>query len=249
MKFEHVLIGCGEVGRAVKKFIEETKQVLVIEKTTDISTYQKIRPLFMHVTIPYNDDFMRTVITYKQFFKPKYIIIYSTVIPGTTRLIGSNAVHSPVEGRHPNIYESFKTFTRFISGKKAKEVAKYFRSKGLDVKIFDKLETTELAKLFSTTRYGLNLVFAQLEQDTCDELNLNFNEVVSSYQMMYNNGYKKLGFDKFTQPILTSPGESINGHCVVKNSELLYEVKQHELIRQLKDFNKRSENENKDKNV
>ena len=249
MKSEHVLIGCGEVGRAVKKFIEETKQVLVIEKTTDISTYQKVRPIYMHVTIPYNDDFTRTVITYKQFFKPKYIIIYSTVIPGTTKYIGSNAVHSPIEGRHPNLYDSFKTFTRFVSGKKAKEVAKYFMGKGLDVKIFDKAETTELAKLFSTTRYGLNLVFTQLEQDICDELNLNFNDVVLNYQLMYNNGYKRLGLEKFQQPLLTSPDNCIKGHCVVKNSELLYEVNQHELIKQLKDFNKRSENENKDKDI
>jgi UDP-N-acetyl-D-mannosaminuronate dehydrogenase len=193
----------------------------------------------MHVCIPFfgAERFCEDVSYYMKVYPSRHIIIYSTVLPGTCEKLGENVVHSPVEGRHPNLIDGFKTFTRLVGGKCAKEVGDFYKKNGLNVETFEDAKVTELGKILSTTRYGLNILFAAEEEALCKRFGLKFEEVVLGYQKMYNEGYKKLGEERFVQQTLTPPVGKIGGHCVVPNAKLLEEISESELIKLLAKFN------------
>lgn len=233
---KHIIVGSnGEVGKCVLDFFKKYEPIGI-----DInSTKERQKCDYLHICIPYSDKFVDICKEYINLFNPKYIIVYSSVLPGTTRQLGDNAVHSPIEGRHPHLLISFKTFTRFVSGKKSVEISKIFSDNNLNVITYSKPEITELAKLLSTTRYGINLMFAQESQEICNELGLDFNEVVLKYQNDYNKSYACLREERFIQPLLTSPNGKIGGHCVVQNAKLLIKKYNKELILLLSKFNER----------
>lgn len=223
----HLVIGgCGQVGSAICDFLKENKEYIsIIDKKMKSKVLWEYYD-FIHICIPYDKDFVKTV--EDCIFKHKYsaLIIYSTVPVGTTKQL--NAVHSPIEGRHSQgLLKAFKTFTRFIAGKDSKKVAKFFESKGLKTKTFKVPEITELGKLLSTTRYGLSLVFSQVQQNICDKFRLDYNNVVSKYVEMYNDGYEGTNF---IQPNLYPPGKKIGGHCIIPNAKTLNSQYNHKLI-------------------
>lgn len=108
-----------------------------------------------------------------------------------------------------------------IGGKDASLVADYFRRAGLKVVLFDEQETTEAAKLFLTEYYKVCIEFTKRVKTYCDENNLNFSEVYTIPNAIYNEGYKALGFSEFVRPILQPIMTPIGGHCVAQNSELI----------------------------
>lgn len=193
----------------------------------------------MHVCIPFLDaeSFYKDVSYYIKNYPSKYVVIYSTVLPGTSERLGENVVHSPVEGRHPKLIEGFKTFKRLVGGKCSDVVGGYFKNWGLNVDTYVDAKVTELGKLLSTERYGINLVFAAEEEGLCERFGVMYEDVVLGYQRMYNEGYKKLGEERFVQPLLTAPQKKIFGHCVVPNSRLLSTISNSELIKMLSEFN------------
>jgi UDP-N-acetyl-D-mannosaminuronate dehydrogenase len=225
---KHCVIGYkGEVGSAVYEFLKERGEKAVgVEVGDRIPDYSE----YIHICIPYSKKFVDIVKKYAKNIDHKYIVIYSSVPVGTTERIGKEAVHSPVEGRHPELYKSFCTFKRFIGGNKSEEIAKFFIDKGLQVEWFKTPQTTELGKLLSTTRYGLNLMFADMEADICRKLKVNFHDAIILYQSMYNNGYLSMGESRFVQQMLTPPGGKIGGHCVVPNAKLLFKDTKNPII-------------------
>ena len=239
----HTVIGhLGEVGSTVYAFLKENDTAVHGHDTKGFKstiTSNAEFSEFLHICIPYTYQFIDMVKKYMVYTKPKYVIIYSTVPVGTCESIGDNVVHSPIEGKHPNLKQAFRTFKRFISGKKAEEVAGFFRNRELDVRVFEDAKITELAKLLSTTRYGLNLMFADEENRLCEKYNLAFAEVVLAYQDMYNTGYKSLGSDQFLQQKLIPPMGEIGGHCIVPNAKILSEICKDESVRRLSEYGKK----------
>jgi UDP-N-acetyl-D-mannosaminuronate dehydrogenase len=217
----HCVIGHkGEVGTAVYSFLGNRGELVFgVEIGDGLPTNVDI----IHVCIPYSDNFVKVVKEYARKIRHKNIIIYSSVYPGTTKEISKEAVHSPIEGRHPELYKSFTTFTRFLAGKKAEEIAKFFNELGLQTKCFKEAKTTELGKLLSTTRYGMNLMFTDEQQSLCKRYKTDYADTVIEYLKMYNQGYSNLGLTRFVQPLLTPPKGKIGGHCIVSNARLLFE--------------------------
>ena len=215
-----LIIGYGEIGQALNKIMpdalffdimqdEKLRGGLIPEGTFDI----------IHICFGYSDTFLQYVKAYQKKCEPKYTIIHSTVPIGTCRQL--NSIHSPVVGQHPFIEEGLRTFPKMLGGEQASEVADYFRRAGMKVVLFDKSETTEAAKLFLTEYYRECINFAKRVKTYSDKHNLNFHEIYTIPNQIYNQGYKELGFEEFVRPILQPIQTPTGGHCVEPNALLI----------------------------
>lgn len=164
------------------------------------------------------------------------IIIHSTVELGTTRRLSEKLpqytfIHSPVRGVHPYLSEGIKTFTKYIG--KTKDTIDnylvlfhYIYDLGIKCKIVDSRDS-ELAKIASTTLYGLNISAITDLSILCEKENLDFNIVFTDWQKTYNEGYTALGRPEVCRPILTpipkdeDGNRVIGGHCVIPNAKIL----------------------------
>ncbi len=220
----NLIIGMGQVGQALYEIFKKSDKTL---QTLDKEKKEIQTPIdIMHICLPYSQSFETITIEYIKKFKPRLVIIHSTVKVGTTKAIQEFTnvfcVHSPVVGQHNNLIKGLKTFEKWIGGTSHSacyKAYKYFKQAGLNPKIKKSSEITEFAKLFSTFRYGLAIARAQEEARICDQIGLDFNEVITQFINMYNKGYEKLGMKKICQPN-TFPGV-ISGHCVMENLDIL----------------------------
>lgn len=209
-----LIIGRGEVGTALTQVLNKTYSVELTDRTeapkdTDI----------IHICFPYTENFESEVKRYQELYKPKYTVIHSTVPVGICSKL--EATHSPIRGIHPHLREGIETFVKFVGGKNADEVADYFRKAGLKVQMCRKSETTELAKILSTTRYGWDIEFAKQTEKECDKYKVPFSEAYNLWTETYNEGYQKLGHKEYTRPILQPLQKKIGGHCICQNLKLL----------------------------
>lgn len=232
-----ILIGNGQIGHAVfEVFLSNQQRVDIVDKkwVLDDPVIKEAMGFknsydIMLVTIPYSDDFVQIVKDYQKQFNPKATIIFSTVAIGTTRQI-PNAVHSPVEGRHPDLAESIRKMQRFIGG--ISQIPLYnwnvivdffrpaIRSIPMYYQIVDNSEHTEALKLMSTSLYGLNIEFARYRKEVADAIGMDY-ELVKAFDKAYNELYKELGLEQFQRYILDPPEGNLGGHCVTSNSKIL----------------------------
>src|SRR3989344_9033536 len=123
----------GEVGQAIAKFFVRPK-IKDLKRKDDFTGID-----VLHVCIPWGKSFVDTVKEEMWAFKPKLVIIHSTVIPGTTKKIGKLAVHSPVRGTHPNLYKGIRTFVKYIGADDKKTgllAQKHLERAGMRTKLF-----------------------------------------------------------------------------------------------------------------
>lgn len=208
-----IILGFGEIGTALAKVLKTYNPIIKTKTKENISGIE-----IMHICFPYSNSFVKEVKRYQELYKPKYTVIHSTVPVGTSKLC--DAIHSPCLGVHPYLEESFKTFTKFLGGKKASEVADYFRRAGMKVYICDKSETTELAKLSQTTQYALNIEYIKNLKQECDKFKIPFAEVYTLFSENYNKGYIKLGYPEYSLPLLVPIMQKQGGHCTLPNCEI-----------------------------
>jgi len=218
-----------------KLFLYDKKKIDVdlIREAIIVDDLSHITSDVLHVAIPFNKDFIDEVLNAIDKIKPSLVIINSTVPVGTTRKIKEkipfdiSVVHSPVIGIHPYLVKSLKTFKKIIGAntnseyKKAKEE---FNSIEIETVKFNSTEESELAKLLSTTYYGLIISFMEKVYDLCEKYNLSFENVYEKFNSIYNTGYKLLGKNEVVRPILKYMGKGIGGHCITSNAYILYKT-------------------------
>jgi UDP-N-acetyl-D-mannosaminuronate dehydrogenase len=225
------IIGYGEIGQALEKCYLNNSQY----KVYILDTYKNIHQLkpgveVLNICIPFKtqEDFINDVSSYIIEYKPKYTIIHSTVTPGTTKklieLTNHNIVHSPIRGVHPNLYEGLKTFIKYIGGEDeytVEQIESHYKSLGIKYETFSDSTTTELAKILSTTYYGMCIAFHHDINTLCNKFGVKFEEVATKWNDTYNKGYQEQDMDHFTRPVLYPPknGE-IGGHCIISNAKL-----------------------------
>ena len=210
-----IILGAGEVGQSLYRVLDPYYPVVLVDrKCVNISEPVEI----MHVCMGYSDAFVEEVKRYQKKYKPTHTVIHSTCPVGTSRQC--DAVHSPIIGMHPNLDEGIKTFTKFLGGEKASEVAQYFRRAGLKVYLFDKPETTELMKILDTTFYGVCIEYTKEIKRLAEHYAVPF-EAWTLYNENYNKGYQKLGYPEYTRPNLVPIMTDIKGHCVVPNTHFI----------------------------
>lgn len=225
------IIGYGEIGQSLEKLYLGKDFVIQINDTGLDKSEIELNVDILNIAIPFTskDTFVEVVSKYITELKPELTIIHSTVTPGTTLDVikntkNNNIIHSPVRGVHPNLYEGLKTFTKFIGSdnKEATILAKnHYDEIVLKYEIFESSKATELAKVLSTTYYGMCIAFHNDINNLCKEHNVKFDEVATKWNKTYNEGYSKLGMSNVIRPVLYPPKDGkIGGHCVVPNAEL-----------------------------
>ena len=209
-----LIIGKGEIGKSLQRIFSKHYETNIIDKN-EVSS---MKPEIMHIAFPYSNKFIDFVKDYKKIYSPKFIVIHSTVPSGTSRQL--DAVHSPVIGLHPFLEKSIKTFTKYLSGSKASEVAQYFKRADINVYLTDKQETTELIKQLSTTMYGVLIEYTKEVKRLCDEAGVPF-EFWTIWTDNYNKGYRELGHPEYIRPNLLPIMTKVGGHCVLPNCEFI----------------------------
>lgn len=215
-KGRHIIIGAGEVGKALFEVLGEAYSVTI----RDIKDTAKGEYDVLHICFPPINNFVSVAKGYIKQYKPALVIVHSTVPVGTTAKLGDIAVHSPIRGVHPHLAEGVRTFVKYFGGKQATRAAKYFLDIGVPVEVFDNSETTEMLKILDTTYYGWNIVFAKEARRICDKMGLDFDEVYTMPNRDYNAGYAKLGMPQVVRPVLKAMSGKIGGHCVIQNTKL-----------------------------
>lgn len=214
-----LLLGFGEVGQAIYSLLKDFHNIDYVSLEKENLTRPIENNTVLLVAIPYSNKFRTIVRKYQEKLNIKATIIFSTVPIGTSRSL--NAVHSPVEGRHPDLEGSMKVMKRWVGGRN-KIASQFFWNAGIKVMQVPNPEFTEFLKLRSTSLYGLNIEFARYSKEVSDDLKMPF-EMTCEYDEDYNELYKTLGCFKFQRYILDAPEGNIGGHCVVPNAKLLDE--------------------------
>ena len=229
-----LICGYGEVGKGVHEAFKKYHQF----DTYDLKNKSMLNGPYdiLIITFPYFDEFVEEVGMYQLIAAPKVTLIFSTVPIGTTRQI-NNAVHCPIEGKHPNLGDSIRKFTRFVgyNNDTALRYAEQFFYEADIPKIFPVFNSdcTELMKLQSTTNYGINIEYARFVKRLCDKCNVPY-EFVKIYNSEYNDLYEGTGYKRY---ILEPPQGKIGGHCILQNLPLLKETMYDDFIKILEDNN------------
>lgn len=229
-----LVVGMGEIGTAVSEVVRAFDIVETYDRRD--SEMPSVGNLdVLHICFPYSLDFVADVTEYIQQFAPTHVVVWSTVQIGATRAIGPNVAHSPVEGKHPDLAFSILKGTRWV-GANTQETREffegYFARMGMDVMAVPSTETTEFLKLRSTSKYGINIAWAEYEKQVSDQLGISY-EYVKMFDMDYNRLYKTLGLEMYQRYILEPPSGPIGGHCVVPNAKLLNEIYPSDMLEQI----------------
>lgn len=229
---KHLVLGAGQVGTAIVKVLEDKYPFDVTVR--DLRAPAVLSVEVMHVCFPYSSFFTEHVKEYQRMYTPELTIVHSTVPVGTSRELG--AVHSPVTGKHPNLVESVKTFTKFFGGADANRAASYFD--GIcPVYIVPDQETTEAGKLWQTLQYGWLIAMQKEAYAYAEAFGADPKIMYDKMNKAYNEGYKKMGMD-FTLPVLEDMPGKIGGHCIIPNAELIDTPLAWELISMNEEFSK-----------
>lgn len=233
-----IVIGYGEIGQAVGEVIGD-HWVVDVSKDSDENIPKKID--ILHICFPYDDSFVGEVGNYIALYKPKHTIVYSTVPIGTCELIGPKVVHSPVEGRHPDLALSIQTMERWLgtaSKTEAQYFTNFFEDRFMKIKVVGSSKFTEALKLLSTAEYGVNLVFADYKAEVAEQIGMPY-ELTKDWNLEYNRLYRELGLGRrFQKFVLDAPGGKIGGHCVVPNAKLLNETFSDDMLEMIEEMEK-----------
>ncbi len=211
-----LIVGMGEVGRPLHSILNgHDPAVLGI----DIDPVEVDRPVgILHICFPFIDQgpFVESSVHYAAQYRPRIMVINSTVVPGTTRTIeqqtGVPCVYSPVRGKHTKMTDDMRLYVKFVAGSNSDATATvqaHFQAAGLKSEIFANAETLELAKLLETTYFGLLIAWAQ-------EMNRFAGTVNADYEEM-SRFFSEIGY---LPRVMFQPG-IIGGHCVMPNIRLL----------------------------
>lgn len=222
----HVVAGYGEIGHAVHGIVGPNTYIVDLNMPKDRRNPFDVISI-LHICFPYSKDFNKAVRDYIDIYNPQHVIIWSTVPIGTSKEISPRIIHSPVEGKHPDLEMSIRQMERWVGFNDRNEgvaVATHLSDLGLRTKLVRNTDFTEALKLLSTTEYGINIVFAAYKAKVAEAIGMDY-KLAKEWNEEYNKLYKNLGMEKrFQKFVLDAPTGRIGGHCIVPNAEILQEV-------------------------
>jgi len=235
------ILGNGEIGSSLHKVYQMAGYTDCIIRDPFNGLHDTLENCdIVNVCIPYfgYDKFVKSI----QDLGLKegcVLIIQSTIGINTTDkfqedLPGLVCVQSPVRGVHPNLAEGMLTFEKYIGVSEKyfvdKDMVEFIENhvKSLNIKpVVCRAKESEMAKMISTTLYGINIAAITDVANLCEEHDLDFDKVFTKWQTGYNEGYQALGKGNVCRPVLTpvpknKDGERfIGGHCVLPNCVIL----------------------------
>ena len=229
----NVVVGLGEVGKAIYDVLAYNMPGQVVGYDSSAEMIRNLGPANvleskwsppsvyegLHICIPWSEMFVDHVLSYQEEYPAAVTIIHSTVPIGTTAKI-PGAVHSPVNGRHSSMKDSIYKHVKFIGGPLANEAKAILNRCGIKCAVRASSEETEALKLLCLAKYGVMIAMAGYCAEVSKKYGFSYNDVVE-WDREYNRGLLLIGSLELCRPILSPPGETIGGHCVLPGTELM----------------------------
>ena len=254
-----LIIGLGEIGHTLFALLSEEKKTFEVygldldqTKMRGLNQSKKNIPSqidTMHICLPCSGqkNFADITVGYVEEFKPKLVVINSTVFPGTTMKVAERCTclvaHSPSRGVHKSAEHmrwEMRRWTKYVGGANAaaaQAACLHFEKMGLKVKILKSSTETELAKLFETTYRAWMIACFQEMHRISKAFGADFDEAVDFLEDTH--------LVRFDRPVMF-PGV-IGGHCLIPNTELLLKAYDSEFLRLILESNEKRKEEVKDK--
>jgi len=256
-----LLVGLGEIGHTLFTLYGEKKEAFSVYGV-DLDE-AKMRELdqdmgkipaeadVLQVSVPCGnpDKFALIVAGYFEKYKPKLVIINSTVPPGTTLKVADRCqckvVHSPARGVHitpEHMVWEMKRWPKYVGGAtpEAGELAKaHFEKLGLQVKVLKSCRETELGKIFETTYRAWMIACFQEMHRIARANGADFNGTVDFLEDTHRQ--------RLDRPIMF-PG-FIGGHCLIPNTELLLKSYDSDMLRFILESNEKRKEEMKNPEI
>jgi len=229
LKNKHIVVGLGEIGRPILNLLSEKVTVVGFDVNPNLMEkkfyrYEKIPTSFVHICIPFGKNFIFNVKEIYKKFKPKAIVIHSTISPYTTKKLQKKIpipiIYSATRGVHKRMLQDLKRYTKFFAIEKNAPRAKWastmyskiMKSCKVKTKQMSSPLTLELAKIVcDTSYYGWLINYAQLSNMIAVKHRVNFDEMwtfADEIQKLLKNRPKMF------------PG-FIGGHCIIPNLDLI----------------------------
>jgi len=248
-----LVVGLGEVGGALYEVLAESGRFELygydVDPSRTVHRLEEIpRPVdYLHVAIPYSQRFPDAVAGYAVEFKPRMVVVHSTVAPGTTRnlhaRLGVPVAFSPVRGKHPKLKEHLLFWPKWVAalpGSSAGEAAEHLRAAGFKVRLCQEApESLELAKLWETV-YRAVMITAWQELHRVARAHGASLRVVAEF---VGEVHEVLGDRPVYYP------DFIGGHCLIPNTRILESVHPSKLFEFVLESNEKRREELADPSV
>lgn len=225
------MVGLGEIGKPILQLISKASVAVGYDANPKLinkkeyNKYENSKTRFMHICIPYTNEFLNDVVELYNKFQPTAIVIHSTIKINTTKILQSKlpipVIYSATRGVHKRMLYDLKRYTKFFAieptAPKLKwassEYSKLMKNSGVKVKQMSTPITLELAKILCDTSYlGWLINYAQITNMIAKEHNVDYDEM----WLFADEIHSYLG----NRPKMF-PGY-IGGHCVIPNLELIH---------------------------
>ena len=211
----NVILGAGEVAIALSANLRQDLEMYDKGEWEDLSPR---KTNFLHICIPYSDNFIDIVNKAITIMLPKYTVIHSSVKIGTTTQI-KDACYSPILGRHSdNFVENMGLYIKPFCGSD-EALNDFTLDYSLPVEKWgDSIDSLEFAKVMSTGYMYWNLIYQKVVYNICKERNYDFNLVYTDWNKLYNNGIKEK-HPEWQRPVYQydNSGHIPGGHCLNNN--------------------------------
>jgi len=248
-----LVVGLGEVGGALFEVARDSGRFEVYGYDADpAKTVHKLeevpRPVdALHVAIPYSASFADHVSRYAREFKPRLVIVHSTVAPGTTRRLhgqlGLPVAFSPVRGKHPKIKEHLYFWPKWVSAlprEFAEEARRHLEEMGLKVRVSEEEpEALELAKLWETVYRAVMIAAWQEVDRIARRYGVSLRTVAEFVAEVHSVLHDR--------PVYYP--DYIGGHCLIPNTRILNEASPSKLLEFVLESNERRLRELQDPQV
>ena len=118
MLYKSVVAGLGEIGNPILQLISKAGPTIgydINDSLVDKTKYKKyanLKTMFLHMCIPFTDNFTKNVKTLYNKYKPQIIVIHSTISPYTTKnlqqILPVPIIYSATRGVHKRmLYDLF----------------------------------------------------------------------------------------------------------------------------------------------
>src|SRR5207247_120685 len=128
-----VMIGFGEVGRGLYAVLGERRAFAIYDPQKGFNA-DDFKAEWMHVAIPYGDEFVSTIVEYTERYEPENVVLHSTVPVQTTRQVekaldyAADVFFSPVRGKHPDLAGALRRFPKYYASSIMGELDARFES-------------------------------------------------------------------------------------------------------------------------
>jgi UDP-N-acetyl-D-mannosaminuronate dehydrogenase len=224
MFLSDLIVGVGEIGGGLRELLTECGRDVCgfdIDPERRFGNPDKIE--LMHICIPFTSNFVNDVRGYVQKWRPRGVVIHSTVQPGTTKmlhndLLKENVVYSPIRGVHARMVFDLKRYVKFYSSYPTTDESLFrecfTNDCGLMIERFSTPYALETAKIIiDSSYYGWIIVYGQLVDKLCMEHGLAYDELWRFSDQIH----EFLG----NRPKIYVDPEGIGGHCVLQNLDLI----------------------------